>query len=120
MTPNEYQKLAMRTCNFDYNSPNLMVAYTESVNMKRHAVFGLCSEAGEVASIFQKEYQGHRVDSEHLKKEIGDCLWMIAELCSVHGFELEDVMELNIQKLKERYPEGFDPERSLHRAEGDI
>lgn len=83
-------------------------------------MFGLCSEAGEVAGIFQKIYQGHEVDHDHLKKELGDVLWMVAEICHAYGFELEDIMRLNIEKLKARYPEGFDTEHSLHRAEGDI
>lgn len=111
MSPNEYQKLAMRTCSIPYDRKDDMV---------RHGVFGLCSEAGEVSGIFQKEYQGHSIDPEHLKKELGDCLWMIAEICEAYGFTIEDVMQLNIDKLKARYPEGFDTEHSLHRAEGDI
>ncbi len=66
------------------------------------------------------EYQGHAVSDEHLKKEIGDCLWMLAELCTAFGFTLEDVMQLNIDKLRARYPDGFSEEKSLHRAEGDV
>ena len=109
MTGNEYQKLAERTmsCKTEYDQI-------------RHGVFGLCSEAGEVAGLFQKQYQGHHTDPEHLKKELGDCLWMIAEICTGNGWDLEDVMQLNIDKLKARYPEGFEIERSLNRQEGDI
>lgn len=120
MTPNEYQKLAMRTCNFDLTTNDIQRLCENKISMEHHAIFGLCSEAGEVAGIYQKVYQGHDINEEHLKKELGDCLWMIAELCTALGCDLEDVMETNIQKLKERYPDGFDPERSLHRAEGDI
>lgn len=112
MTPNEYQKLAMRTCNFQHDD-----RYDDMVC---HAVFGLTSGAGEVAGLFQKWYQGHELDEEHLMKEIGDCLWMIAELCTAYGFSLEYVMQLNIDKLRARYPDGFSEEKSLHRAEGDV
>lgn len=112
MTPNEYQKLAMRTCNFQHDD-----RYDDMVC---HAVFGLTSEAGEVAGILQKAYQGHLDSVEHLMKEAGDCLWMIAELCTAIGVSLEDVMQLNIDKLRARYPDGFDTEKSLHRAEGDV
>lgn len=112
MTPNEYQKLAMRTCNFQHDD-----RYDDMVC---HAVFGLTSEAGEVAGLFQKWYQGHELDEEHLMKELGDCLWMIAELCTAYGFSLEYVMQLNIDKLRARYPDGFSEEKSLHRAEGDV
>ena len=111
MTPNEYQRLAMRTCS---------IPYSQKEDMIRHAVFGLTAETGEVSSIFQKEYQGHTVDAEHVKKELGDCLWMIAELCTTLDFNLEDVMQTNIDKLKKRYPDGFNPEKSLHRKTGDI
>ena len=79
-----------------------------------------CSEAGEAAGILQKEYQGHTFDPEHMKKELGDCLWMIVEACDMLGFTLSDVMQTNIDKLKARYPEGFDAEHSLHRKAGDI
>ena len=78
MTGNEYQKLSMRTCN---------IPYDHKKDMLRHAVFGLASEAGEVSGILQKEYQGHEFDDQHIKKELGDCMWMIAEACTALGFE---------------------------------
>lgn len=111
MTGNEYQKLAMRTCSIPYESKKEMLY---------HAVFGLNSEAGEVSGILQKEYQDHKFDKGHITKELGDCLWMIAEACAAIGVDMEEVMQTNIDKLKTRYPEGFEPERSLHRAKGDI
>lgn len=96
-------------------SPKLSAKERES-----HAVFEIASEAGEISGIYQKIFQGHQLDDIHLMKEIGDVLWGLNELCLARGFRLEDCARLNIQKLKERYPEGFDAERSLHRAEGDI
>ena len=111
MTPTEYQHLAMRTCSIPYDDAGAMLT---------HAVFGLASEAGEVAGIFQKSYQGHEIDPDHLKKEFGDCLWMIAEGCTAMGWDLGDVMMTNIEKLKDRYPDGFSSEKSLHRKDGDI
>ena len=111
MTGNEYQKLAMRTCSIPYDKKDARLT---------PAVFGLTSEAGEVAGILQKVYQGHPFDKEHIKKELGDCLWMIAEACEALDFGMDDVMQLNIDKLKARYPEGFDTQHSLHRAEGDV
>lgn len=120
MTGNEYQKLAMRTCSFDINSERSIQKDSERFDAIHHGVFGLCSEAGEVASIYQKSYQGHPVEIEHLKKELGDCMWMIAEICSAYGIELDEVMKTNIEKLKKRYPNGFEPYRSLNRDIGDI
>lgn len=110
MTGNEYQKLAMRTC----------CITTDPEAKLRHGVFGLAVEAGEVSGIFQKVYQGHELDLDHVIKECGDCLWMIVEILDVLDIELEECMEMNISKLRARYPEGFTAERSLHRAEGDV
>lgn len=111
MKLSEYQKDAMRTCSIPYDNKEEMLF---------HAVFGLASEAGEVAGILQKKYQGHPVDLEHLKKELGDCLWMIAEACTALGFDMGNVARVNIAKLKARFPDGFSSERSLNRAKGDI
>lgn len=110
MTGNEYQKLAARTINNDLNKTAI----------EFHALHGMVGEIGEIHSIYQKIYQGHDLDFEHLKKELGDLLWFIAEYCTAFNMKLEDVMRLNIDKLKARYPEGFDAEHSLHRTEGDI
>lgn len=110
MTGNEYQKLAARTI-----GKNMCPADQEG-----HALHGMVSEIGELHGLYQKIHQGHGFDVTHAMKELGDLLWFVAEYCTAFGWELEEVMQLNIDKLKERYPDGFDPERSLHRAEGDI
>lgn len=110
MRANEYQKLAERT--IDYNLGVSM--------LERHALHGMVGEIGELHSIYQKGYQGHEIDREHLKKEVGDLLWFIAEYCTAMKWTLEDVMQTNIDKLKKRYPDGFEAERSLNRKEGDI
>jgi len=71
-------------------------------------------------TLYQKVYQGHIFDKAHLQKEIGDLLWFIAELCTINDLKLSDVAQMNIDKLKARYPEGFEISRSLHRKDGDI
>ena len=111
MTGNEYQAMAMRTCSIPYEDRQVMLI---------HATTGLASEAGEFAGLLQKTYQGHAYDREHAIKELGDCCWMIAEACTALDVTMEEVMRGNIDKLKLRYPEGFDPEKSLHRKDGDI
>ena len=113
MTGNEYQKLAMRTTKDGWRGKGLW-------DQKVHAVTGLGSEAGEVAGIRQKTFQGHSVDIPRLVKELGDVMWFVAECCDAWGISLDDVMETNVEKLKVRYPEGFDKEKSLHRKEGDV
>lgn len=110
MTGNEYQKLAQRTVNN---------GLTE-LGQTKHALFGMCSEIGELQALYQKTYQGHELDKEHAKKELGDLLWFVAEYCTAQGWELEEIMEINIKKLMKRYPNGFDSDHSLNREKGDI
>lgn len=108
MDMTEYQHFASRTIN----------ASLSMDQMKNHALFEMCGELGEIHSIFQKEYQGHDIDIDNLKEEIGDLLWGIAELCTAFGMSLDCIAKENIAKLKKRYPDGFDPDRSVHRDDG--
>jgi NTP pyrophosphatase (non-canonical NTP hydrolase) len=110
MRANEYQRLAARTMD-----ANLTPSKQES-----HALHGMVAEIGELHSIYQKVYQGHVDTDEHRKKEIGDILWFVSEYCTANGWDLEDIMQMNIDKLIARYPLGFDPDKSLYRKEGDI
>lgn len=110
MTFEKYQKEASRTINYKLSGDHVEL----------HALHCLSSEVGEVHSIYQKIYQGHPFSEEHVKKEIGDCLWALAELCTVNSWNLGEIAEMNIAKLRARYPDGFDVEHSLHRKEGDI
>ena len=110
MTLNEYQELAARTIN------NGLV----KTELRHHALHLIAAECGEIHSLFQKMYHGHSFYYPAPAKEIGDLLWGIAELCTAFGFPLEKVAMMNIEKLKARYPDGFEEERSLHRQEGDV
>ena len=109
MQANKYQMLAART-----------IATDDVCAMRDHAMMGMVAEMGELFGLYQKVHQGHDFDEEHAEKELGDLLWMIAEYCTSMGWYLADIMEMNIEKLKARYPDGFDPEKSLHRASDDI
>ena len=102
---NEYQELAARTINYDLSDKEKVL----------HALHGMVGEVGEIHSLYQKVYQGHDFDSNEMKKELGDLLWFIAEYCTACGWTLEDIMQLNIDKLKARYPEGFSEEKSINR-----
>ena len=110
MRGNEYQDLAARTINPELNNEQAM----------HHALHGMVGEIGEMHSLYQKVYQGHELGVEHLKKELGDLLWFVAEFCTAMCWDMEDVMQLNIDKLRARFPDGFEVDKSLHRAEGDI
>ena len=106
MKLNEYQLLAGRTMN-----PLLSIEETEA-----HALCGLAAEVGEIHSLYQKTYQGHAMDYIALTEEMGDALWMLAELATVIGVKLEDIAVQNIDKLKRIYPDGFDAKRSRERG----
>lgn len=106
MTFNEYQNLAQRTSN----------AKTASAKIE-NGILGLCGESGECADIFKKcMYQGHEFEREKMIEEAGDVAWYLAELATGLGVTLEDIFRQNIDKLRARYPEGFDARRSVNRA----
>lgn len=107
MTLNEYQIAARRTQN-----PALRLFET-----REHALKGLVAEVGEIMALYQKQLQGHTFDEGSLKLEIGDCLWMISELCDCYGWTLEEVADANIAKLRVRYPDRFTPEQSKARVD---
>lgn len=108
MTINEYQKLAMTTLNPELDKKDILI----------NGVMGLCGESGEVIDIVKKHLaQGHDLDREKIIKELGDVAWYMAEIATVLDVELEEVLTLNIEKLKKRYPEGFSTEKSLNREE---
>lgn len=124
MTGNEYQQLAMRT-NDGLNRLRLEDAIANQgdilVSQLLNGALGLTGEAGEVSDLVKKGiFHEKGIDLERLKKELGDCAWYLAMICDACGFALDDVMQTNIDKLKERYPEGFDTYRANNRAEGDI
>lgn len=86
-----------------------------------NGVMGLAGESGECVDLLKKHlFQGHDLDLEHIAKELGDISWYIAVTADAIGYDLESVMWMNVEKLKKRYPDGFDAERSLHREVGDI
>lgn len=88
------------------------------------AAIGISAEGGEFAEIVKKcIFQGKPMDEDaqyHMKRELGDIMWYIAQACIALGISLEDVLDTNIQKLEARYPDGFEAFRSEHRKEGDI
>lgn len=108
MTINEYQKLAMTTLNPALDKKDVLI----------NGVMGLCGEAGEAIDIVKKYLaQGHDLDREALIKELGDVAWYLAETAYALDVSLEEVMQRNIDKLKARYPQGFDAARSIGRTE---
>lgn len=109
-TFDEYQREAARTIGED------MLPF----EVESHALHGMVAEIGEIHGLFQKVYQGHELNAVHLQKELGDLLWFIAEYCTSQDWHLSDIAQMNIEKLKARYPDGFDAQRSLRRDVGDV
>ena len=86
-----------------------------------NGVLGLCGESGECADIIKKvKFQGHTLDKEHLKSELGDVLWYLAETASGLGINLSEVASYNLEKLHKRYHgDKFVSTYSLNRESGD-
>lgn len=111
MRVNEYQELAMATLNPQLSKREVLI----------NSVMGLCGESGEAIDIVKKWMaQGHELDKAHLAKELGDIAWYLAEAATALDIPLEDIFQSNIDKLKNRYPEGFETKRSLIRLQGDL
>ncbi len=69
---------------------------------------GIGGEAGEVIEHIKKfVYHGKPLDKDAVAKEIGDVLWYLGALCNTLGLHLDQVMSLNVAKLRNRYPNGF-------------
>ena len=108
MTVNEYQKMAMKTLNPALTSQEVLM----------DSALGLCGESGEVADLLKKHLmQGHLFNREKFVYELGDVAWYLAEAATALNMELETILQMNIEKLKKRYPEGFNAEKSIHRVE---
>ncbi|SRR6266700_7356048 len=103
----EYTKEVHRTCSV--KEPKELLTLT---------ALGIAGEAGEVVDTVKKVlYHSHELDISALRKEVGDLLWYMVLLCDTVGLTLEDVMQANVEKLRQRYPDGFDAQRSKTRQE---
>lgn len=126
MDGNNYQELAMRT-----NNEHAQIRLTDKIllGIMNHqdvaglvnGLLGLSGEAGELTDLFKKWiFHDAPLDEEHAKKELGDVCWYIAMICHSMGWDMDEIMQMNIDKLKTRYPEGFSTEKSNHRKEDDV
>jgi NTP pyrophosphatase (non-canonical NTP hydrolase) len=105
-TFNDFQNLSKRTLNSSLNIDMQLINYT----------MGLFGEVGEVVDLIKKiVFHGHEVDRHKVKEELGDVLFYLAAICTVLEINMDDVATYNVEKLKLRYPLGFDPERSKNR-----
>lgn len=111
MTINEYQALALRTESRITTDPVPYIRVLE----------GLMGLNGEAIDLMKKVlFQGHEFDREHMAKELGDIAWYLAVSADAIGYDLESILQMNVDKLRARYPDGFSMEQSLHRSANDI
>jgi NTP pyrophosphatase (non-canonical NTP hydrolase) len=110
----EYQALALRTASAE--------SLVDPETMLNAAALGLNGEAGEIADHVKKVlFHGHPLDDatrDKIAKEIGDILWYCAMGAKGLGLGLGEIAQMNVEKLKKRYPEGFSTEKSLNRPHG--
>jgi NTP pyrophosphatase (non-canonical NTP hydrolase) len=106
MNFNEYTEKALRTC------------HTTGDAKVVEGAMGVSSEGGEVLDLIKKwQFQGHELDLEEVQKELGDVLWYMAELIDGLGLNFETILLKNLKKLKARYPDGFNADKSINRSE---
>lgn len=110
MTPSQYLQLSART-DTQTQRDNFHNAYQldpEGTADLIHATDGVVTEAGELKDAVKKHlFYGREIDLVNIKEEIGDTLWYLAKLCRQYGFTFEDCMDVNIEKLKARFPNAF-------------
>lgn len=106
MNVRQYQEESMRT----------LTSTGSKLGDEVHMAMGMVTEAGEFLDVFKKNFAYKKeIDYVNLKEEIGDILWYIANFCNINDWDLERIMETNIQKLKIRYPEKFTEENAINR-----
>jgi NTP pyrophosphatase (non-canonical NTP hydrolase) len=106
MEINKYQKEASRTC----------AKIDGAILDDLHMVLGMQTEAAEIADVYKKTIAYKKpLDFVNIKEELGDIMWYIANLCNMNGWDLRDIMQTNIDKLKTRYPDKFSEEEALNR-----
>ena len=106
-----YRNEVMRTVNLESFHDDAMLM----------GVLGLVGEAGEIADQLKKErFQGKPHDHDKLIKELGDVRWYMEILCAALNVTMLDVEQINVAKLRNRYPNGFTVDASNNRKEGDV
>lgn len=113
VTSDNYVKLACRT-----EAPIDDSVSKRIVNKARllHAAEGMCTESGEFIDMLKKHiYYGKKFDSVNAIEEIGDLLWYIAIACDELDVSIQQIMQINIDKLLARYPDKFSKEDAINR-----
>ena len=109
-----YKSRALRTAKRFPTGIHISPHYTDLL----HAVLGLSGEAGELIDAVKKNLiYGKLLDIENYKEELGDILWYMALAIDSLGSSFEEVMQMNLEKLKKRYPEKYTDELASTRLD---
>lgn len=96
MTDRQYLELARKTLSVEEDKIG-------------HFTVGLVTESAELLDAYKKaKWYGRKLDTVNIKEEIGDVMWYLVQLCDEVGYSLDEAKVDNIQKLKKRYPDGFE------------
>jgi NTP pyrophosphatase (non-canonical NTP hydrolase) len=108
---NEYQKKSKRTMPELGNEIQIEEAFI-------NYTFGLVGESAEYMDHIKKFiFHGHDFDYNYTKEELGDVLHYLSGLATLGGFDLEEIAQGNISKLKKRFPDGFSEKASKKRVD---
>ena len=129
---NDYQQFVKSTTsreslywnNFEKRAKRLYIEDGVNIPLLLTSAIGAGSECGEFEEIVKKiVFQGKEYNEDsrfHMKRELGDILWYVANAATALGYTLDEIVEGNIAKLESRYPNGFEVYRSENREEGDL
>lgn len=111
MDPKTYQQEALKTLSSQFHfSPT-----QDNCNLL-HAAIGIATESGELLDAIKKStFYGKQLDSVNLREELGDLMWYIAIACESLRTSIDEVCQINIEKLRTRYPEKFTSEAAINR-----
>lgn len=106
ITIEEYQQLSQRT--------NAKLENSTLDNL--HMCLGLQTESAEISDVFKKHIAyGKDVDWVNVKEELGDLMFYVVNMCNINGWDLRDLLQTNIDKLRLRFPEEFSQEKATNR-----
>lgn len=130
MNGKDYQQLAMRTNDGRATERLLRITLEDGQPLVEkdcdiggilNGCLGLSGEVGEFTDMVKKWiFHEKPLDNDHAQKEIGDVMWYIAMICFSFGWDMGEIMQKNIDKLKARYPDGFNVELSANRRVDDV
>lgn len=115
--PAEYIK-KVKSVDTNYPAVNERISDNQSMQALVHGSLGLAGETGEVVDMIKKHLIFNKpLDTDKLKKELGDVLWYMSVIIHEIGSSYEEIMQMNAEKLDARYPQGFSEQAALERKD---